>query len=76
MNGKSFEEALRRLEEVVRQLESGDLPLEHALDLFAEGVDLARYCRGVLDQAEQRLEVLAGIGVRPADTPEGDDEIG
>lgn len=60
---KKFEEALQRLDEVVRSLESGELSLEAALDLFAEGVDLARYCHGVLDAAEQRLQVLAGVEV-------------
>lgn len=60
---KKFEEALQRLDEVVRSLESGELSLEAALDLFAEGVDLARYCYGMLDAAEQRLQVLAGVEV-------------
>lgn len=59
MNGKTFEEALRRLEEIVQLLERGEMPLEEALGLFAEGVELAGHCHGMLDTAEQRLEVLA-----------------
>jgi len=62
VSGRSFEEALRRLEEIVQLLEKGEMPLEEALDLFAEGVELAGHCHGMLDAAEQRLEVLARNG--------------
>lgn len=54
----SFEQALQRLEQVVRELESGDLKLDDALALFQEGVLLARQCSGQLDQAEARIEKL------------------
>lgn len=54
----SFEQALQRLEQVVRELESGDLALENALALFQEGVTLSRLCTGQLDQAEARIEKL------------------
>lgn len=54
----SFEQALQRLEEVVRELEGGDLSLEQALALFQEGVALARRCGIQLDQAEARIEKL------------------
>lgn len=54
----SFEQALQRLEEVVRELEGGDLSLEQALTLFQEGVALARQCGTQLDQAEARIEQL------------------
>lgn len=54
----SFEQALQRLEQVVRELESGDLSLETALALFQEGVTLSRLCSGQLDQAEARIEKL------------------
>lgn len=73
MSGRSFEEAIRRLEDVVRRLESGDLRLEEALELFAEGVELARYCHGMLDQAEQRLQVLSATEPRHG-AAEGDEE--
>jgi exodeoxyribonuclease VII small subunit len=72
VTGKKFEEALRRLEEVVRRLENGDIPLEEALDLFSEGVELARYCHGILDQAEQHLQVLAGLETLRNDGRRGD----
>jgi exodeoxyribonuclease VII small subunit len=54
----SFEAALEDLEKVVKELESGDLPLERSLELFERGVNLAGDCRKQLDAAETRVEVL------------------
>lgn len=53
-----FEECLQRLEEIVLQLERGDLPLEQALKLFEEGVGLSASCRNELDEAEGKVEIL------------------
>ena len=53
-----FETALKRLEEIVKKLESGDLPLDSALELFEEGIKLSRFCHTVLGQAERRVEIL------------------
>lgn len=58
MESLSFEQALKRLEQVVRELETGDLPLDQALALFQEGVLLTRRCDGLLDGAEARIEQL------------------
>ena len=55
---QGFEESLSMLEKIVIQLESGDLPLERALDLFEEGIGLARRCQSQLEDAEQKVEVL------------------
>ncbi|MGI8813217.1 MAG: exodeoxyribonuclease VII small subunit [Pyrinomonadaceae bacterium] len=55
---KTFEASLAELEEVVRQLENGDLPLEESLKLFEDGVRLSRECRERLAAAERRIEVL------------------
>lgn len=55
---KSFESSLRELEEIVEQLEAGDLPLEESLELFERGVRLSRECQKRLDAAERRVEVL------------------
>jgi len=55
---KSFESSLRELEEIVEQLEAGDLPLEESLVLFERGVRLSRECQKQLDDAERRVEVL------------------
>jgi exodeoxyribonuclease VII small subunit len=53
-----FETALERLEHIVKTLESGDLALDAALELFEEGIKLSRLCHGKLEQAERRVEVL------------------
>ncbi|MBA2703971.1 MAG: exodeoxyribonuclease VII small subunit [Blastocatellia bacterium] len=55
---KSFEASLEGLEEIVQQLEGGDLPLEKSLELFEQGIKLSRQCQERLSQAERRIEVL------------------
>lgn len=54
----TFEQAMTRLEEIVRMLEKGDAPLEKSLELFAEGTELIKYCGAVLDTAEQKVVML------------------
>jgi exodeoxyribonuclease VII small subunit len=54
----TFEEALSRLEEVVRTLEERELPLEESLAYFEEGVRLTRFCRSKLKEIESRVELL------------------
>jgi exodeoxyribonuclease VII small subunit len=54
----SFEAALTSLEGVVARLESGDMPLEQALEAFEAGVALSRRCAATLDAAERRIEIL------------------
>jgi exodeoxyribonuclease VII small subunit len=54
----SFETALSELEQIVTRLESGDLPLEDALNEFERGVQLARQGQVKLQQAEQRVQIL------------------
>lgn len=58
----SFEEAIRRLGQIVEQLERGDLPLEASLGLFEEGIKLARLSQQRLDRAEKRIDELLGVG--------------
>lgn len=53
-----FEEALARLEKIVKNLEDGDLPLEESLRLFEEGVSLTRLCASRLEEAQRRIDVL------------------
>lgn len=54
----NFEAALKRLEEIVKKLEGGDLPLDTALELFEEGIQLSRFCNTTLEAAERRVEIL------------------
>jgi len=58
MSDITFEDALRRLEQLVDQLEAGKLGLEESLEVFEEGVGLARRCARYLDDAEKRIELL------------------
>lgn len=63
----NFEQAMNRLEEIVRQLERGEAPLDQALALFEEGTGLVKTCNGLLDEAELKVVRL----VKGADgTPE------
>jgi exodeoxyribonuclease VII small subunit len=59
-----FEDCLKRLEEIVDQLEKGDLPLEQSLALFEEGMKLSNACRGELEQAEGKVEILMKQGAK------------
>lgn len=54
----SFEAGLKRLEQIVKQLENGDLPLDAALKLFEEGIELSRQCQKQLEEAENKVEIL------------------
>jgi exodeoxyribonuclease VII small subunit len=54
----SFEDALKRLEEIVRKLESGEAPLDEAIDLYAEGDRLKRQCEARLAAAQARIEKI------------------
>jgi exodeoxyribonuclease VII small subunit len=53
-----FEEALGRLEDIVRKMEAGDMTLDESLKAFEEGIKLARLCSRKLDEAERRVEIL------------------
>ena len=69
----SFEDALRALEDVVRKLESGDVPLEQSIDLYERGEQLRKHCQARLDSAQARIEkIVAGpdgklVGTEPFD---------
>lgn len=54
----NLEKALTDLEEIVEELESGDLPLEKAMKKFEEGIKLTRSCQTALKDAEQKVEIL------------------
>lgn len=55
---ENFEEAMKRLEEIVEKLEKGDLPLEEAMEAFTEGVGLVRLCHEKLEEAEKKVQML------------------
>lgn len=53
-----FEQSLTDLESLVSQMEQGDLTLEASLNAFEEGIKLTRECQTMLDQAEQKVQIL------------------
>lgn len=61
-NELTFEEALSRLEVIVKQLESGGAPLDGSLALFEEGTKLVRFCTDKIDAAEQKVKILVSGG--------------
>ncbi len=65
----SFESAIRRLEEIVKKLERGDVPLEEALKLFQEGTSLVSGCQKQLDTAELEIvKLMKGPDGAPVET--------
>ncbi len=58
MSKQTFEGAMKQLEEIVRELEAGDLPLEKALQRFEEGMKLSKYCAQKLDETEKKVTLL------------------
>ncbi|MEQ8216267.1 MAG: exodeoxyribonuclease VII small subunit, partial [Smithellaceae bacterium] len=57
---EKFEDALKKLEDIVKKMEAGDLPLEEALKSFEEGIKLIHFCQSKLNEAERRVELLLG----------------
>lgn len=75
----SFEQAMDQLEQIVSQLESGDVPLEKAIELFQEGMKLSQLCSQKLEQVERKIEILleeeGGLvkkPFQPSDSDKGD----
>ena len=67
---KSFEESMKRLEEIITHLEKGDIPLQEAIALFDEGTQLLAECNAMLDQAEQTVVKLRkGYNGEPEELP-------
>lgn len=71
----SFEQSIGRLDEIVRHLESGDMPLSDSLSLFEEGTKLIAECTKMLDEAEQKVVKLKkGADRAPIELPFEDEE--
>ncbi len=66
---KNFEQSIERLDQIVRQMEQENVPLEQALQLFQEGTDLIRTCTDMLDKAElQVVQLMKRADGTPAET--------
>ena len=57
----TFEEALKRLEQIVERMEQGDLPLDESLALFQEGIELSRICTRQLNTADEYVQKLVRV---------------
>jgi len=67
---KTFEESMKQLEQIVEDLEDGDLPLEDALKKFEDGVLLSKFCFQKLDETEKKVSLLLkGPGGQIQETP-------
>ena len=54
----TFEQALAKLEEIVSAIEEGEVPLEQSIEKYADGVELVKQCRQILDRAEKKIQLL------------------
>jgi len=69
ISAMTFEEALRSLEDVVRRLEGGEVPLDESIALYERGEALRRHCQARLDAAQERIEkIVAGPDGKPQGT--------
>ena len=55
----NFENALKELEQIVRELESGDVNLDQSLKKFEQGIELYKMCRTTLESAEKKIKILS-----------------
>ncbi|UCG05757.1 MAG: exodeoxyribonuclease VII small subunit [Desulfobacterales bacterium] len=58
MAKKTFEQSMKQLEQIVQELESGDIPLEKAIKKFEEGVQLSKSCSKMLEETEKKISIL------------------
>jgi len=58
MAKKTFEMAMKQLEQIVQELETGDIPLEKAIKKFEEGIQISKYCSEKLDASEKKITFL------------------
>jgi len=69
MAKKSFEQSLKQLEQIVYEMESGELPLEQAIRKFEEGIELSKFCAQKLEETERKITLLMQAGVTVSEKP-------
>ncbi len=65
---KSYEQSMSALEELVKKLENGDLPLADAMKHYENGVKMARHCQTLLDEAEKKISTLIDDNSKNSDS--------
>ena len=58
MSKDNFEESMKKLEDIVTELENGNLNLDESVDKFEEGIKLAKQCNNILENAEKKITIL------------------
>ena len=61
----SFEEAIKKLTEIVNKIESGEIPLQDSLQQYERGMALIKHCRSILQKAEKRIEKISESDTKP-----------
>ena len=74
-----FEEALKKLEKIVEDLENGNLPLDKSLEKYEEGIKLSRFCAKKLEAAKKKVEILmksddGSVELKPFDEKTAEEE--
>jgi len=70
MAKKTFEQSIKQLEQIVTELEAGELPLEQAIKKFEEGMELSRFCSQKLEETERKITLLMQDSTgRPVEKP-------
>jgi exodeoxyribonuclease VII small subunit len=70
MAKKTFEQSMQQLEQIVAELESGELPLEQAIKKFEDGMELSRFCAQKLEETERRItQLVRDSSGRPVEKP-------
>ncbi|OQA02298.1 MAG: Exodeoxyribonuclease 7 small subunit [Planctomycetes bacterium ADurb.Bin401] len=59
INNLTFEQAIKKLTEIVSKIEDGQISLEQSLTQYEQGMELIKYCRGVLQKAEKKIEEIS-----------------
>ncbi|MCD4830219.1 MAG: exodeoxyribonuclease VII small subunit [Anaerohalosphaeraceae bacterium] len=59
----SFEDSIKKLTEIVGQIEQGQIKLEDSLDKYSEGMEMIKHCREILQKAEKRIEKISAESV-------------
>ena len=57
----SFEDSIKQLKGIVASIEQGEIPLQDSLEQYEQGMSLIKHCRGILQQAEQRIEKISKV---------------
>ncbi len=69
MAKKSFEQSLKQLEQIINEMESGELPLEQAIRKFEEGIELSKFCAQKLEETERKITLLMQAGGAVVEKP-------